>query len=293
MKDLPNSEALDVLSRLHHQWFAEDDVALDDDVGLDNDDDDADDDDVPILLEGRDEIPSDEPVGPSSDELQSRLDELEAQKQAYEQRLADREAMSSGFNQMAELLKRQQEAGQQSALQQPGESYDALKKRLSKAFYDDPVAAVEEMLKHVVTHDVAPAFQNLQGELSKTARLTSRQVAAQSDTNKMILERFGDEVEEMVKSLPSTPDVYEKACQQVGMQHLTDLVQWQVEQTTATAAPASRKPTSNVKPSTTGPASRGTGTAAPAKRRVLSRAEQATADAMGLSYEAYWNYLHG
>lgn len=288
-------EALEVLQGMHLQWFG--DVAVDDDeVGDEGPVDDADDDpdeeeDIPLYLEGRDELPEEEETGPDPLELQAKLEAAQAEKAAYEARLADREAMTSGFSELAKVFKEQASVQGQAAQQQaPGESWDAVKKRLSKSFYDDPVGAMEEAMRYMVANDIAPAFQTLKGELSKTAMTASRQAATMSETNKMIMERYRDEVEEAVKQLPASPDVYEKACQQVGMNHLTDLVAMQVEAATV-AAKAPKRPTSNVKPGG-GPASRGTGAKAP-KRRVLTKAQQEAADRMGLSYEAYWNVMNG
>jgi len=280
------------LARMHGQWFADDDdvddVDDDDEVVVEDDDDD---DDIPLYLEGRDEIPADDDgdAGPDAEALQSRLAALEEEKAAYEARLADREVMTSGFSELTKVFREQAEAGKATA-KTTAEPWEAVKKRLSKSFYDDPVAAMEEAMKYMVTNDIAPAFQSLQGEVSKTALAASRQGAKANDTNRMIMEKYSSEVEAAVKGLPAGSDVYERACQQVGMAHLTDLVAMQVELSAGTKEKAPR-PTSNVNPSGSG-GSRGTKKRS-SKPRVLTTKQQEAANKMGVSFESYWNVING
>lgn len=295
------NDAREALERMHLQWFAD---AQEDDETVDEDEPDEDDEDnFEILVEGRDEIPEEEPEpteeGPSRDELMSELEALKQQQQQANSQLGDRQTLESGFDKLSRILEQQQQ-GQASQQQQKGpqESPEQFKKRITKNFYDDPAASIEEMIDYAIQSKIAPAFQQTHDMVSKTAMSTSKQVAASNPTNKLILDRFGDEVEAAVKSLSPGPDVYDRACQQVGMSHFTDIVQAQVEEAVnggsnegSNAASTGKKPTSNVNPA--GNPSRGAAPkASKAKKRVLTKDQRAAADRMGLTYESAWRYFN-
>lgn len=292
MSIMENEEVFETLASIHLQWFAEDDDE-EDGVEIDEEEDEEED-DIPILVEGRDEIPEEddsEEEGPSREDLLRELEEIRSREEANRARLEDKETLSDGFQKLSQILEQQNSA--QSQQQQSQETWDDVKKRLKDSFYDDPVAAMEEAMKYMVKSEIAPAFQELHGTVSKTAMATSRQMAAQNPTNKTILEKYGDEVEAAVKSLPPGPDVYERACQQVGMQHFTDIVQASVQEAMGAAASSSKtsRPSSNMNPSGSS-GSRGASPKKKAKRRVLTAAQREAADKMGLSYDAAWSVFN-
>lgn len=249
--------------------------------------DDDDEDDFEILVEGRDEIPPDNEEtspadeGPSKEELLSELEVLRQKQTAAE----DRQTLQSGFDKLSQILEKQQSSATPTTPSEPQETWEDLKKRLSQNFYDDPVGAMDEMVRFAVQREIVPAFQQTQNQLAKTATLTSKQAASANPTNKLILENYGDEVEEMVKTLPPGPDVYDRACQQVGFNHLTDLVELKTKEQAATAS----RPTSNVHPTGRSPSR---GQQKPKKRRVLTKQQREYADRVGLTYEAAWRYFN-
>ena len=277
------NDFLESLQGMHLQWFAEA-------VEIEEEEDDSlEDDSVEFLVEGRDEIPpiEEEESGPSREELLRELTDLKERQSLVSSQLGDRKSLEEGFSKLSEALERQRESGNlknEEALP----SWEETKKRLAKNFYDDPMTAVEETLRYFVKSEIAPAFQQTQDMLSKTAVSTSKQLASSNDMNKMIMDRFHDEVEAAVKRLPQSPDVYEKACQQVGMNHFTDIVAFQVEEslkgTSGNATPTTKRPTSNVNPSSIG----NVGKSTHKERRILTRDQKDWADKKGVSYEDAW-----
>lgn len=283
-----NTSLLEKLERVHLQWFADAEEVVVEDENVEEDEE-----DFKIYIEGQDDIPEEEPEeeGPSKEELLSQLTRLQEQQAAATNQLGDRQTLEKGFQDLASVLTNQQQ--QQPTTAQPTETWDQVKKRLASDFYNDPMAAIEEALKFAIQTEVAPAFHQTQELLSKTAMTTSRQIAETNPTNKLILEKYRDEVDSAVRSLPPTPDVYEKACQQVGMNHFTDIMQEQVqamiqEQASGTAAPKKALPKSNVMP--TGVATRGV--AKTSKPKVLTKQQKALADAAGITYEAAYRYFN-
>ena len=281
------------LRRMHLQWFAEDDEEVDPPIegAVDEVEDE---DDFQILVEGRDEIPPEEEEvpreeGPSREELLSELASLRARQELTTSQLGDRETLERGFDRLSQVLSSQQGASQQGT--GPQETWDDVKKRLSKDFYNDPMSALEEALKFAIRTEVAPAFHQTQELVSKTALTASRQAAEANPSNKTILDRYRKEVEEEVGRLPGGPDVYERACQTVGMRHFDELIEARLEAALAEKGSdrgARPRPTSNVSP--TGVGSRATTKKTP--RRVLTIKQREAADAAGISYEAAWDYFN-
>ena len=276
---MKEDKLLGVLENMHLQWFADAEVEIESE---------EEEPEVEFLVEGRDEIPDEEPKedGPSKEALMAELESLRQQQSLVSEQLGDRKTLEEGFSKLSQALVEQRENGNVAAENMP--SWEELKKKLSKNFYDDPMTAVEETLKYFVQSEIAPAFKQTQDMLSKTAISTSRQLAVANPTNKMIMDKFGDEVEETVKKLPHTPDVYEKACQQVGMNHFTDIVQFQVQEAMSNAGnnnAVNSKPTSNVLPS--GIVSQGK-TSNNKVRRILTKDQKEWADRKGVTYEDAW-----
>lgn len=281
-----NTSLLEKLEGMHLQWFADaEEVVVEEEESAEEEED------FKIYIEGQDDIPEEEPEeeGPSKEELLAQLNRLQEQQAAATNQLGDRQTLEKGFQDLASVLTKQQ-APQAPA--QPTENWDQVKKRLAHDFYNDPMAAIEEALKFAIQTEVAPAFQQTQELLSKTAMTTSRQIAETNPTNKLILEKYRDEVDSAVRSLPPTPDVYEKACQQVGMNHFTDIMQEQVQAMIQEQASGTETkkvlPKSNVMP--TGVASRGV--AKTSKPKVLTKQQKALADAAGITYEAAYRYFN-
>lgn len=265
-------------------YRTEEDEEVVDQTDVDVDDyDDDEDGEFEILVEGRDEIPSEEDAGPTADELRAELERLKSEQATATARLSDRETFASGFDKLSALLEKQHAAGQTPTAD--AETWESLEKRLKKNFYDDPVESMKEMLQYFVRTEVGPAFQNVQNAVGQTALVTSRQMAAQDETNKIVLEKYSKEVEEVVKSLPSGPDVYERACRQVGMNHFTELLS---EMATG-KSPSPSRPRSNVNPS--GPGVGRPTTTSGKKRVVLTSADRAKADSMGMAYDDYVRYV--
>jgi len=153
---------------------------------------------------------------------------------------------------------------------------------------------MEEMLKYVASTEIVPALNETRNMISSTATITSKQVALNNETNKTIYDRYGEEVERLVKTLPPTPDVYEKAFQQVGVQHMNEILEERIQAAVAEATQGLTKP----KPKTpsTGVTPQGGGSRAPVKkaaRRVLPAHLRDLADAKGMTYEDMYRAYYG
>lgn len=272
-------DLLKEFEKMHLQWFAQDDD--DDEIEIEDDDD------VEFLVEGRDEIPEEtvEEEGPSREDLQRELNELKERQSLVAGQLGDRKSLEDGFNKLSQVLT-EQRANQGLPENEQVPSWEEVKKQLGKNFYDDPMNAIEQAINHAVKYDIAPAFRQTQDMVSKTAISTSKHAAASNDMNKMIMDRFNDEVEETVKKLPHSPDVYEKACQQVGMNHLTDIVAFQVDEAMKNSGSPTlaKRPSSNVMPSSVVT----TGKSTSKERRILTKDQREWADKKGVAYEDAW-----
>jgi len=281
------SSLTEQLERMHLQWFADAEEYPEGEPEVDNEPEEEE--EFKIYIEGQDEIPEEpeEEEGPSKEELLAQLQQLQEKQSFAATQLGDRQTLEKGFKDLANVLTNQQQ-NQQQMLTKPTETWDQVKKRLAADFYTDPMAAIEEALKFAIQTEVAPAFHQTQDLVSKTAMSTSRQIAETNPTNKLILDKYRDEVDNTVKGLPSTPDVYEKACQQVGMAHFTEIMQEQVQSMMQEQPTKKVLPKSNVMP--TGVASRGV--AKQTKPRVLTKEQKAMADAAGITYEAAYRYFN-
>jgi len=276
---MKKDKLLDQLEGMHLQWFADGEVEIEDET---------EEEEIEFLVEGRDEIPeeSKEDDGPSKETLMAELNALREKQSLVDNQLGDRKTLEEGFSKLSQALAEQKSAGNIAPESMP--AWEEVKKKLAKNFYDDPMNAIEETLRYFVKSEIAPAFQQTQDMLSKTAVSTSKQLAVANPTNKMIMDKFGDEVEAAVKTLPHSPDVYDKACQQVGMNHFTDIVQFQVQEALkeggGQSAPT-RSPSSNVMPS--GVPSVGK-TSSNKTRRILTKDQKEWADRKGVTYEDAW-----
>lgn len=232
-------------------------------------------DEIPVLYEGKDEIP----VEPTEEEedaeaLKKRIEELTLQQQQIQTRFQDQNQFQQSIEKLASSLNGKQSGQQQQSQQQPPQkTVDELAEELKDEFYENPTAAVKKLTEAIIRQEVGPAFQQMHRLTSDTAKSTSRQFASQDSTYKYVLDNYGEEVESVVESLPPTADVYSKACQQVAMGHFDEILEYKVEQMSGRQEeqPATKqKVHSNTQPQGIGK-SGGTAPGSPPKARVITK----------------------
>ena len=128
----------------------------------------------------------------------------------------------------------------------PVEDYATFMKKLEEKQYESPLSTSQAYFEYMFKTVIAPMFNELQGTVSKTAAVTAKQAASNDPTNAYILKTYGTEVESIASKLPPGPDLYQRACAQVGMLHLGEIVDARVRETQVQAKPV--PPAKNASP---------------------------------------------
>jgi hypothetical protein len=267
------------ISKIHLQWFAD---AQDVDPEVEYEEDDE----VEILFE--DEVPQDTPEESdgSSDVSEDLKNQISSLQEKIENAKADssEDRIAKGFDSLSESLKelagKQKEPGQSSA------EWDTEQKELQdilsdidNKFYDSPNKALMAWARS----NIAPAFQQMQEkinkletELSETKGFTERSKLEKSESNKFVLEQFGDEVDKLAKDVG-----YQQAIKDVTFNHLDEIIANKVQ----TATSQEKPPAKNVSPSG---AAGDVGSGKQKKRVVLTRDQKSRVEELkrrGLSEE--------
>ena len=172
------------------------------------------------------ESPAEDVAKGSREEFQKLMEELNYVKN---QQAGTKELMA-GLREVIEKVSTSKPPTQPPPEEKPKEDYLTFRKRIEELMVSDPVKGLEEMLGRYVAEQIAPAFQQLAGQTTATTLATSRSLAQQDPTNRMVMEKWGKEVEEVVRGLPPGPDVFDRACKQVAMGHLSEIIQLQVKE---------------------------------------------------------------
>lgn len=233
------------LERLHLQWFADPEPA----EGEGDEDDEAaagvgftpayEGEDFEIFAEGDPNIPPEEPETPPepapdpNEELKAKL---EAMQQSMQQQGAGRDEQFAGvLSQLDQTLKHMNQPQTQAQAQVTEESLKKLREQMNETVFDKPMdnidQYVDQKFRYLVQQYIAPEFQRMSQVAQSTAQATSKQMARQSDFNSIVLDEYGPEVEELVKSgqIQPGPSMYEEACQRVGMKHFNDITSKQFQ----------------------------------------------------------------
>lgn len=168
-------------------------------------------------------------------EAEKKLEEMQAQFAALQQKADAGTQVASGFDQLGEVLQKLQKPQQPAPAQI---DWEAKAKELKEMSYDDPVKAQLELLN--LTY--GPQLQQLQQKLDATERRLAKQDTLSSERNKMIYDTYKNEVEEYAQAFSSDPDAYKKALAMVGMNHFDDLLEKEQAKKQAAAPQPSKDP---------------------------------------------------
>jgi hypothetical protein len=176
---------------------------------------------------------------PNTESLQSEVAELRAQL-ANAQSTAE---IKSGFEQLGSVLKdlasqKTGDADTDKKNQQALVDYKAKKKELEDKYYDAPLDAVESLYQLKLQQEIAPAFQQLLGEIQSLKASVGEQKAKDDDIGRMVIEDYGDEVTQLVSNGRVN---YQDAVQQVAGKHMTELIKKATEQALSTQTTETKK----------------------------------------------------
>lgn len=226
------------------------------------------------------------------DEGEPDVDSLKAEVEQLKGQLASAQSnteIKEGFKELGGVLKQlaSQKTGDKATDQQNKqqlEDYETFKKKLADGYYDSPVDAVEKFYQRKLQEEIAPAFQQVLGEVQRLKASVGKQTAKGDDVGRLVVENYGDEVDKLVTSGRVN---YEDAVQQVAGKHMTDLIRMATEEALSSKKeatvgknqnPTNRRP----QPSSTG------------KVRIKSSDMQAIRDEaqrVSLDVEQYVTYL--
>jgi vacuolar-type H+-ATPase subunit I/STV1 len=217
------------------------------------------------------------------DELKKRFDTLEQELKASRQDADPGSKIDRAFEKLADRLESIQGTPQQK--QEQLENIEEFKKKLGDSFYNDPVKSLDTYFERMVKENIAPAYQNMANQLQATTAELSKERAVKTETGKLVLDKYGSEVEKMVKEgrVQFGPDMYKQAVNMVAADHMDELIEARVEATL-------KKPSkpSNVSPSSSAGAKKPTKIriSEPVKRRLEEEAKQ-----LGVPLEKHVAYV--
>lgn len=178
------------------------------------------DDEIEIVDE-EDVEPEPEEEGPSVDELKERLAQYEQKSTGTNEQLAQ------SLGELGSVLKdlKSQPTNTQTQQQQVQESIDEIKKRLSDKYYDAPLDTVDEYVKALMKDQLSPVLNQFAQKINETQRGFTKSKVETKETGKLVLEKYGDEVEALVTSQNID---YEQAVKQVSADHLDEIIEMKV-----------------------------------------------------------------
>lgn len=170
-----------------------------------------------------------------------------------------------------------------------------LKKELSKKFFSDPTAAMEEYVEAYVAERVAPAFKQLYDQVLETGATAGQSAAVRDEQQKFIMEKYGAEVQTAYRKNGGN---YQAALRQVTVDHVDDVVKFRLEQSGADVGSSGGSEGGGADPRIAGQGRNVNpeGAGKPKRRGVvLSRGDrerlQQEANEKGLEFQAYVSYL--
>lgn len=197
------------------------------------------------------------------------VEDVETQQriQALKERLEGGENdTATAMKEVVETLKTLRDQPKSQQQKEVVEDLDALRKKLGDGFYDDPMGAVDTWIeKRMAQYErtkLNPALNQLASVLKDTALDSSKRAAQASDTGKFVMSKYAGEVEALISSgqIQIGPGAYDKAIGQIATQHMSEFVDWTIEQrekAKADTEAATKTPGKNAAPTSGG------GTAAP------------------------------
>jgi hypothetical protein len=214
-------------------------------------------DEIQILVEGRDEIPSDTP-DPVDEEKAAMRAELEAARQQRQ----STDILAENFGKLNELLQEQNKPRTEPVKSEPIDE-----KKFAKEFINNPLNGLKKFVGSELAPELQQAFQQQRKELSDLAE----ELALRDESTKEVMDKYGDDVKELL-ALPEYQAMgkraaYKRACREVKMDHLEDILteakaKWEQERTGSRGkAPLTVSGTNSPGPSS--------------KRRVVLKPEQA------------------
>lgn len=188
-------------------------------------------------------------------EVQKRIESLKDRLEGGESNTA------AAMKEIAETMKSLRDQPKSQQQKEVVEDLDQLRKKLADGFYDDPMGAVDTWLdKRLSKYErekLNPAFNQLASVLKDTALDSSKRAAQASDTGKFVMSKYASEVESLIASgqIQIGPGAYDKAVNQVASQHMSEFVDWTIEQrekAKADTAAATKAPGKNAAPTSGG-----------------------------------------
>lgn len=243
-----------------------------------------DDDDVDVIDD--DAFEDDEQADDDSKrdaELDAKLDERE--RRLRERADASGDAQTEAMREVAATLKELRQQPQTQQVREQVEDIEAFKKRIKDGFYDDPVAAVEALtarrIQEYEEKTLKPALMQM-GKVLRDTALSSSKQRATTDTSRIVLEKYADEVEKEIDSGRITigPDAYDEAIARVAARHLDEVIEAKIK-ATADKTDGDKREAGNKSPSRGAAAPRDTRSAVITKSteaRIYAEADRAGAN---------------
>lgn len=177
-----------------------------------------------IAVADENETQVDEATLKLQEEIQNLTKQNEELQKKFQTTTAE-QTSASQLEKLAEVLQKQNSAPPESEVREPNfqEQYNKIVENVQKNYHSDPVKSVIDL--------TAPLFgqmeQKMNSAVSEQQKLTSKLLAMQSQ-DKSIMDSYGQEVEQLVQSLPPSNSVYQDAIARVKANHFDELLQAQV-----------------------------------------------------------------
>lgn len=232
------------------------------------------------------------PASPEDEKDEEDTPSAPSLEEQIAKQMASFQTQSSGGvtrDELAEMLKNLssgKEEGNKTPQPDPNKSM--------QKFFDDnkdlslrnPAEFVQKALDKFGKEQVAPALSYLRQENMQLRSKLDKQEVGQSDTNKMVMDDYGDEVEQKAQQLISqgVSNPYAAAVREVGWDHMAEIQQKQFKKMMEEQEQEKQKqtPPANANPNNT-PVPRQRG-----KRVItLSEADKQKADTIGMNYKDY------
>lgn len=162
----------------------------------------------------------------SIEELKERLARYESEEGKSETQT--NEQLAGALDELGNVLKglKTGETPTQSQKQQVQESLQDIKKRLSDKYYDAPLETVDEYVQALLKQQLGPVLGQFARKLNETTKGFTRSQVEQKDTGRFVLENYGDEVENLVKTQNLD---YQQAVSRVSADHIDEIVEYKVK----------------------------------------------------------------
>lgn len=242
--------------------------------------------------DGGDDDISKEPTAAQAAE-QQRIESLKSRLEGGETETA--EALKEVTQQLRELRSQPQSEQKQETV----EDLQALKKKLADGFYDNPMDVVDtwidKRLEKYERERLQPAFTQMAGVVRDTALDGSKRSAGQDDIGKFVMENYTDEVEQLIQrgEIQVGPGAYQQAVNRVAANHMSEIIQKQVQDQIAAQQEAADDEQVRKSPARGANPSRGGSAPRPSSNVQVTRGAQqaiySMADKIGADRTAFFN----